>query len=247
MTVTTLERQSTDLLPDKELGDLVLRYRETGDQFIFTDIKNNLDRLLIQIATREYNKSRGLSVDRDEFIQYAYFGLMNAVDTYNSEYGSNFVAYVTKHVSWSINDNIYKKQTTKRETFNKDALSLDFEYGADGGTLLDSVADQIATDPDEVFNSIMQDEDQENSLLNQLNDLVESFADVNEGDCSMVKAVISIILSDATITTKAINDQLYTAFPDIKPATIRKRKSRAMQRFTDFALDQGLSLDLSQF
>ena len=247
MTANTLERKPNDLLPDKELGDMVLRYRETGDQFIFSDIKNNLDRLLKQIARKEFNKSSGLAVDLDEFVQYAYIGLMKAVDSYNSDYGSNFVAYVTQHVKWSIQDNIYKKQSTNKEVFYKDSLSLDYEYGSDGGTFLDSVGDQLASDPDEVFNTVMQDMDQENSLLNQLNNLIESFAEENEGDCLMVRAVIAIILSDATLTAKGINEQLYLAFPDVKSATVRKRKSRAMQRFTEFAVDQGLSLDLSQF
>jgi len=237
----------TNLLPDYKLGEMVTQYRETKDDFIFNDIKEQLDSIIQQQAYREWHKSSGLNLEKDDFVQVAYIGLMKAVNTYTAERGSNFVSYVSTNVKWAINDYIYKKQTTKSEEFNRVSLSLDYSYGSDEGTFMDTVEHQFATDPDDAYKNLIEELDSENSLITQLNTMVVKFSDVNEADSSIVKAVISIILSDATATSKIVNVKLATAFPEIKSATLRKRKSRAMSRFTDFAKENGLSIDLSQF
>lgn len=238
---------TTDLLPDYILGQMVSEYRETKDDFIFSEIMDNVGDMVRKQAYREWHKSSGLNLGKDEFVQVAYIGLMNAVNNYTSERGSNFVSFVTANVKWAINDNIYKKQTTKTEEFNRDSLSLDYSYGSDEGTFMDTIEHQLATDPNDVYESVIEEMDSDNTLINKLNKLVTEFSVINEADSTIVKSVIAIILEDAEATAKTVNAKLAAAFPEIKSATLRKRKSRAMSRFTEYAEENGFSIDLSQF
>lgn len=232
-----------------EVATMVKEYQLTKDEFLFNDIFMDVAELAQDLAYKAWNRSEGIHKDKDEFVAVAYEGVMNAINDFTDEQGSDFVSYVKKHVQWAISDKIYKKAVKKDEVFYKDALSLDKPVGSEGATYGDVVGHQFATDVDAVFAQVAESISDENTLMQDFKELVLNFADdSNADDSSLIKLVVSTILTIDNPNAKSVNKALAVALPEVKPATLRKRKSRAIERFTVYAKENGFtSFDLSQF
>lgn len=240
------------LLTNAQHIEMINTYKATKDDFTFNDIFAEVSEIAEKLAYKEWDKSKGLNIPADDFISIAYEAVLKAINTFDGGQGSNFVSFVKKNVLWSINDAIYKKSVTKVEQFNKTASrnSLDktVSNGDESATFGDLVALQYSTDVDAVFNAVFAEAEQ-SAFMEDVKILVSNFsADANADDSKLIKLVFSTIMAESTPTAKTVNKALATALPDVKSATLRKRKSRAVAKFTDFAKENGFdALDLSQF
>lgn len=240
------------LLTNTQHTEMIKEYRATKEDFIFADIFAEVQEIAEKLAYKEWDKSKGLNIPKDDFVSIAYEAVMKAINTFEADQGSNFVSYVKKQVLWSISDSIYKKSSTKAEQFNsvasKNSLDKQVSKGDDTATFGELVALQFATDADTVFESVFKDSD-ESAFMEDVKILVQNFSEsANADDSSLIKIVFTTILTDDAPTAKVVNNALAKAMPEVKSATLRKRKSRAVERFTGFAKENGFTaLDLSQF
>jgi hypothetical protein len=241
-----------NLLSNSEHIAMIKAYKATKDDFIFADLFAEVQEVAEKLAYKEWDKSKGLNIPKDDFVSVAYEAVLKSINSFDGEQGSNFVSFVKKNVLWSISDGIYKKSATKAEQFHKvasvNSLDKTVSHGEETATFGDLVAIQFATDADAVFESVFTESD-ESSFMDDIKVLVSNFSDeANADDSNLIKLVFSTILTTENPTAKVVNSALSTAMPDVKSATLRKRKSRAIDRFTNFAKENGfVALDLSQF
>lgn len=240
---------------NEEINAMVLEYQADPSEALYAEIHEAVAPMAEQLAYKFYHNSKGLNIQADEFIQCAYIAIFKAVEKYDSQKAkaTNFTTSVRQFVEWTINDEIFKKSQNKSAQFNNKALSLDKPLESNDGTFLDAVEYQFATDIDEVFNAIAdQQEESVESLGSILTGLVKEFAvNASADDSTIIKTWVTTILSisDASADVKKlVNKALEIAMPDTASATIRKKKSRAEQRFNTFAQEKGFSsFKLSQF
>lgn len=249
---TTLVATGVELLSNEEHVALVEQYQATYDDFIFTDLLTNLHDVILGLAMDAFHKSKGLKKSQQEFMDVAILGLYKAIEKFDGSQGSNFVAFVTKYVKYTISTEIFRTERKKDNEFFKASKYLDHVVNSEGTTFADTLsASEIGTDVDAVFNDAFADLEQSSDLISDLKELIIDFADSAKGnDGDIVKTVFSVILtpSDVAPTAKVVNEALYSAFPEVAKATIRKQKSRALTKFTTFATDCGFATpDLSQF
>lgn len=232
-----------------QVANMVKEYQVTKDEYLFNDIFMDVADLAKDLAYKAWNKSEGIKTPKDDFVAVAFEGVMNAINTFTDVQGSDFVSYVKKQVQWTISDKLFKKAMKKDEVFYREAQSLDKPVGSEGTTFGDVVGHQIATDVDAVFAQVAESISDENTLMSDFKDLVFNFADdANSDDSSLIKLIVSTILTVENPSSKVVNQSLAVALPEVKSATLRKRKSRAIERFTAYAKENGFTkFDLSQF
>ncbi|MFG3611456.1 hypothetical protein [Rummeliibacillus stabekisii] len=246
-------------LSNAEINTLVKEYQVEQSESTFNEIYDAVYPVAEQIAYGLYQKSQGLchrhSIQKDEFAQCASIAVFKAVNTFNfaKAGNTNFTTSVRQYVQWTIQDEIFKKYDSKENTEYSNSLSFDKETSS-GGTFLQAVEHQFATDPDAIFDSVAEDilSSDTTSLSTVLVDLVKEFSEnVSEDDSQIIKVWVATILNitdESADVKKAVNTSLQSAFPDVASATIRKRKSRAEKKFNTFALEKGFSsFCLSQF
>lgn len=244
----------TNLLTNAEHISMIEAYKTTGDDFLFNDIFAEVSEIAEKLAYKEWDKAkRAVNLPKDDFVAIAYEAVMKAINSFDGSKGSNFVSFVKQNVSWAINDSIYKKSVTNVEKFHKvasvNSLDKSVDAGEESTTFGDLVAIQFSTDVDAVFNDVFESMETESNFMDDVKDLVTNFSEsVSTDDSNIIKIVFSTILATEGATAKIVNNALATAMPDVKSATLRKRKSRAVSKFTDFAKENGfVALDLSQF
>jgi len=224
-------------------------YQATKDDMVFSDLFAEVSEMAEKLAHREWYKTNSsLHTPVGDYISCAYDGVMKAINTYSAEQGSKFTAYVKQHVLWAINDGIYKKAETKSVQFNNyaSAYSLD-RPASDYVSNMDRLAKYYSTDIDHVFNSAF--ESLEADIFTEIQELVGYFSEEStQEESNFIKAIFSAIVTVDKPSAKEVNKALAVSMPDVKPATLRKRKSRVIAKFTEFAKENGfVSLDLSQF
>lgn len=236
-----------------EINSLVVEYQSNPNDTLYMEIHEAVYPMLEAVAYSYYHKSKGLNKTVDEFLQCARIAIFKAIPVYDIEKGADFTSLAKQFTQWVINDELFKKSQNKSNQFNNTALSLDKPLNSTEGTFLDAVEYQIATDIDEVFNAITAKASQDiDSLGAILTGLVNDFAQTtSKDDSTIIKVWVSTILSITDSTAdikKTVNKAIESVMPDVSPATLRKRKSRAEKRFNTFAQEKGFpSFNLSQF
>jgi hypothetical protein len=242
----------TNLLTNAEHIKMIEAYKTTKDDFIFADLFAQVQDIAEGLAYKQWDKAKkAVNLPSDDFVSVAYEAVMKAINTFDGAQGSNFVSFVKKNVLWAINDGIYKKSVTKAEQFHatasKNSLDKTVDNGEESTTFGDLVAIQYATDADAIFDAVFTETDA-TAFMEDVKILVNNFADDYADDSSIIKVVFATVMSESNPTAKVVNKALSEAMPEVKSATLRKRKSRAIARFTDFAKENGfVALDLSQF
>jgi len=230
-------------------------YQATKDDMVFSDLFAEVSEMAEKLAHREWYKTNiSLHTPVGDYISCAYDGVMKAINTYSAEQGSKFTAYVKQHVLWAINDGIYKKAETKSALLNSYAsvYSLDRPTSPTGEDAFSNNGDRFAydynsTDIDHVFNSAF--ENLEADMFTEIQELVNYFSEESsQDDSSFIKVIFSAIVTAEKPSAKEVNKAIAAAMPEVKPATLRKRKSRAIAKFTAYAKENGfVAIDLSQF
>ncbi|MEH7117231.1 hypothetical protein V7128_07385 [Neobacillus vireti] len=239
-------------LSNSEINTLAMDYKATADESIFNKLMASVKNLAEHTAFKMYNKSRGLHIPEDEFVQEAYLAVYWAVDSYDASKGGNFTTHVKRFVEWKIQDNIIKKSQNKSAQFAKETLSLDVTVNDGQDSFLSAVEYQLASDKDEVFNTAVESVDENDSpdVLSTAKELILAFgASSSSDDYTIIDTTFSVILNHSTESgdikrkvTKALIEVL-----GVTSATARKKKSRAFDRFEKFASEKGFSIDMSQF
>lgn len=236
------------LLTNTEWAEMVRNYQETGTDEAFADIYEALNPLAVKLGHMWFQRNRSLSLPAEDFVNLAQFAIFKAVQSYDGTGGSKFVSYYKTMVKWTIQDELLKKKNTKSERFNMDSLSLDYSTGTEG-TFADAVENQYAVSEEEVYGEVIDPQSSGGALVSMLLDAVSDFeltASVDDG--TIIRTLINTVLTVADCNAKVVNSALADVFPDVKAPTLRKKKQRALERFTAFAKENGLEqLDLSQF
>lgn len=239
-----------------EMINLIAEYQTTNDDAVFNEIYAEVQPMTKKIAISFYNSKKNDFdyIPKEDYINMAEFAIYKAVQQYDTKIGSPFNSFLKQLITWTLQDEIIKKNCTKDSQFNTLATkhSLDKPVESEGhSTYGDVVAHYNATDTDTVFNEAFEllEDSASTNLISELKDIVKDFDEsASADDSAIIKTVISTIVTVEGATAKVVNNALAEAMPTVKSATIRKKKSRAITRFTDFAKENGFaSLDLSQF
>lgn len=230
----------------EEWVTMATEYKETGSQDVLTDLFMGLRDLAVNIGKRQHQKYKYLGVDQMDFVNEAEFAVFDAIEKYDPEKG-NLPAMVKNHIVWKISDNIVRPANTKKGKFERNVQYLDQTVNGDGTTLLDVVEDQIKGTDESAFDVV--EEEDGIDLVAELEEMLNAFEEtVKKSDSDIVRAVFDVIMSNSVSTAVTVNKELYVMFPEVAKATLRKRKGRALEKFTEFAKLNGFdSTDMSQF
>lgn len=235
-----------NLLSTEEWNALVTEYQETGLEETFNEIYFALEELAIRLGNKWYGRNKSRNLPADDYISMAKYAIYKAVTTFDGSQGSQFVSYYTTMVGWTIQDQIIKKQDSKSEQAYRNSLSFDYstEGNEDGGNFVD----YLAQDTDE-YAGIVDPESDAQQMFLRLLEVVDGFeAQAQVRDGSIIRTVINVAMNEPNPTPKAVNTVLENLFPDVKPATVRQHKKRAIDRFVKYADKNGFTgLSLSQF
>lgn len=229
-----------------EWKDMAVEYKETRSEEILTDMFFALKPLAENIGLRLYRKYKHLGVDMQDFVDEAEFTIFDAIEKYDPEKG-NLPAMLKQHITWKISDNIVRPLNTKKGKSMRTAIRFDAVVGHDGYTMLDAVESELAVQSEDVFEDVIEED--KVSFVTQVEELLQAFAEsVKQGDSELVNAVFNVIMDKPHATAQVVNKELYAMFPEVAKATLRKRKGRALDKFTQFAKLNGFnSTDMSQF
>lgn len=244
-------------LTNAEMINLIGQYQTTKDELVFNEIYAEVEPMARKIAIKFYNSKKADFdyIPVDDYIIIGQFAILKAVEQYDVTVGSPFNSFLKQLIIWTLQDEIVKKHCTKAEQFNtfasKNSLDKTVDSGDDHATYGDVVAHHFSTDIDAVFNDAfeMAEEQSSTDILGEIKEIISDFHDnASADDSNIIKLVFSTIVTVENATAKVVNTALANAMPQVKSATLRKRKSRAIERFTVFAKENGFSsLDLSQF
>jgi len=239
---------------NSEMVQLIAQYQETQNDMIFTDIYTEVEEMAVSIASKFYidKKATFPTIQKDDCVAVAQFAIFKAVQKYDVEKASPFNAWLKQTIKWSLQDEILKKECNNQTKFNNDASyhSLDRELGSDGDTATygDLVAEQYATEADEIFNTVADSLEPKTDLIGDISALLKSFSMRNFEESTIMETVFSTILNSENPTARAVNKALANAMPHLSSDALRKKKSRAKALFTEFAMENGFhGLNLSQY
>jgi len=239
-------------LTNAEINALVMEYKETQTDVQFNLIFDAVSGLATKLGYKAYNKYKGLAeksgYTSDDFVSSALIAVHKASKVYDIEKGADFTSLVKQLVEWTIQDEIIKKSQTLSAQFNSATLSLDKPVN-ESTDFLEAIEHQHATDIEDVFNAVLESFQDEQNLGGILTGLANDFSCENSSDDSIIiKTWVATILTVDNASKKIVNQAIETALPQYKADAIRKKKSRAVKRFNDFAVNSGYpSFDLSQF
>lgn len=105
------EAESYPMLSDLEIQDLLLEYREKGDQKAKDKLCHSSLRILVYVASMVYYNGAKRVFEIQDLIHYGYFALDKAIDNYRiSDDGkkATFSTYVSKLARWHMLDEVRK-------------------------------------------------------------------------------------------------------------------------------------------
>lgn len=231
---------------NEEWAAQVIEYRKTGSEILLVELINELKQVAIPIGRRAYYNYKQLGVSIQEFEYEAEYAIYKAIEVYDPEKGS-LPALLKQLAVWGISDHIVRPANTQKGRFNNTAYRIDMlENDAEPTDPL--IASGLTITEESVYGGIIEPE-KERTFVTILEELIEEFSGIcSKDDSNIIKTVFDVALVADKFSAKDVNKSLTTIFPDIKMPTIRKKKQRALDRFTDFAKEKGYkAIDMSQF
>ena len=148
---------------------------------LWLQVKSWIYRLANQFFTFNYGLCTALSLEVDDFIQVAYFAMLNAIRLYKPDGGSNFISVLTWHCKSQFQDLVGLRYTYARSAKanrSADAIryaaSLDAPVSGDadtGRTLAECLSDPLSADALEQIENSDYYEQMHNNLEKALNAL----------------------------------------------------------------------------
>lgn len=236
---------------NEEWVAMVVAYNKDKSEEAFMTLYNNLKPVANRIGNSLAEKNKGYGIPAADFVNEAEFSIWKLTEVYDVEKGGSVPSMLKQLATWAVSDNLLRPLKSQQRTFEKEALyaaatfeAKDFEsMGIYGCSILDSVADPKAD-----FSEAILEEESEN-LYSVVTELIEDFSEEHSADDSLiVTEIFNLLQREPEASKKAVNSLLTELFPEVKSAALRKKKQRALDRFTAFCVENGYnSFDMSQF
>lgn len=246
MTKTTFTKTNAEMIA------LIAEYQKSQDEDVFAEIYHELNDMAVGVATGFY-KEKWLEfsyIPLEDYINCAQFGIFKAIGEYDVTIGSPVGSFFKQKMIWTMQDEVIKPACYKPAQFNTHASMYSLDKPASGlevETYADIVAHEIASDKDVIYTEAFQDLEAD-PLEKMITLMGEYYQTAKKDDSDLIKVIFATAMNEDKATARVVNKALESAFPHVKSATLRKRKSRVLEAFTAFAMDKGVTgLDLSQF
>lgn len=236
-----LEERLT-VLTKEEWDVLYFDYKDNGSEIAYADLYNALKPIAIPVGKSEYFRFKYLELLLADFENEAEYAIVKAIDVYDPAKGS-LPALTKQLVKWSISDNLVRPAHSKKGQHAHNSISLDSIVAT--GLLAD---ESLIVTEEEVYGGVLNS-DIERTFVTEVTELITGFKkESTVDDAKVIETVFNLIMDAGESNARAVNKSLAAIFTEISTSALRKKKQRALNRFTAFAQDNGFnSVDLSQF
>lgn len=168
-------------MTDEELVAKIQAGDNSLQEQLWLQVKRWICKLANQFFTFNYDLCTALSLDLDDFIQEAYFAMLDTIRTYKQDGGSKFSTMLTQRVKNSFRDltglsYAYARSDKSNQTANaiRDAASLDAPSSKDADvdlTLAECLSDPLSAEALEQIENSDYYEQMHDNLEKALNEL----------------------------------------------------------------------------
>lgn len=226
------------VMTNEQWVDMYNEYVNTGSEEVYADLYEALKAIALPVGKSEYyryiSEEVFIHVPLEDFLNEAEYAIFLAIKAYKPEKGS-LPALLKQAVKWAISDNIVRPNLAKSNRHNTFAQRIDF----------------LATDNDEsdrpveetlIHNDRSEDVEKERTFVTKILEVINGFENsASEDDGMIVKTIFDLVIFKSESRSEIVNRSLKELFPEISAATLRKKKQRALARFTKFAEAQGFN------